>query len=103
MRGENVIMTRRKNVITRKRYNGITRRGDFVITELLDFAGAVTVGVIGTTPERFAGVRAFLRHPFNHGLAALRTERCVFLGALLCTMFEAFGSKCLGKPTFFSE
>ena len=86
-------MERWQIVITVLRNNGF----------LFNFTGAVAVGIIGATPERFAGVRAFLRHPFDHGPAALRTERSVLLGALLRTMFEPFGSKRLGKPTLFCE
>ena len=53
---------------------------------LFYFASAGTVRIVGTGPERFTGIGAFLGDALNHGLTAFGAERRVVRNAFLFAM-----------------
>ena len=68
--------------------------------KLFTSACAVAVGIVGATPEGFAGVSAFLGDALDHRLTALGTKVCVFGSRLFGTMFETLCCEGFGKTSF---
>ena len=71
--------------------------------KLFTFASAVAVGVIGTAPEWFTGVGAFLGDTLDHRFTALRAKRGVFGDRLFRAILESFGCKRFGETAFYGE
>ena len=61
---------------------------------------SVAFRISATTPERFAGVSAFLGDALDHRLAAFGAYRRVFLYAFLFPMLQTLGSESFREATF---